>query len=172
MNSAKKAAPLHEFLPAQKLVSEKSSSSFFLLTEFASSRLRAKYHLQITDMPGHPPGHLFHVLPLSLISFVHLVASAATNHILDSRDDHRYDPEFDATHYSSISEWSAAQGRSLESPNTATKECLSQFAIDEDNSVCYGDENWEWNAVAIICLMAVMAGFLVLLWLCCDWAQT
>lgn len=38
--------------------------------------------------------------------------------------------------------------------------------------MCYGDDEWEWNAVDVICVMAVLAGMIVTLWLCCDWAQT
>jgi len=119
------------------------------------------------------PGHLFlQLFPLSLISFIHLVTSAATNRLLVSHEDSKYGPEFDASRYRSISDWFAAQGRVLESANNATKECLSNFTVGEDNSVCYGDDEWKWNAVAIICVATVVAGLLVLLWLCFDWAQT
>jgi hypothetical protein len=117
--------------------------------------------------------HLFlPLLSLLLISFIRLVSSAATNRILVSHEDFNFNPVFNASLYPSISEWFAAQDRVLENANNATKKCLSHFTVDEDNSVCYGDDKWEWNAVAIICVTAVVAGLFVLLWLCCDWAQT
>lgn len=119
-----------------------------------------------------PPYRLFHSLPLSVVSFIHLVTSAPTNRIFVSHEDSKYNPVFDASRYPSISEWFSAQGRILEIANNATKECLSHFTVEEDNSVCYGDDKWEWNAVAIICVTTILAGLIVVLWLCCDWVQT
>jgi hypothetical protein len=119
------------------------------------------------------PGLAFHqLIPLPLVSFIHRVTSAATNRILVSHEDSKSSLEFDASRHPSISEWIATQGRVPESANNATKECLSQFPTDKENSACYGEDEWEWNAVATICVMAVVACMLVLLWLCCDWTQT
>jgi hypothetical protein len=139
------------------------------LTKFALSHPIFKHHLQIADMPGLA---LHQLLPLRLVSFIHRVTSAATNRILVSHEDSKSSSEFDASRHPSISEWIAAQGRILESANNATKECLSQFTIDEDSSACYGEDEWEWNGVATICVTAVVACMLILLWLCCDWTQT
>jgi hypothetical protein len=109
---------------------------------------------------------------LSLASFIHVATSAPTSRILINREDSENSTIFDASHYSSVSDWFSAQGHIIEMVNNATKECLSHFTVEEDNSVCYGDEKWEWNAVAVICITAILAGMIVAIWLCCDWAQT
>jgi hypothetical protein len=107
-----------------------------------------------------------------IISFTHLAGGAPANRIVVNPQDAKDNPIFDASRYSSISEWFSALGRLLEIANNATKECLSRFSVEEDNSVCYGDDKWEWNAVAVICVLTVLGGVLVAVWLCCDWAQT
>jgi hypothetical protein len=109
---------------------------------------------------------------LLITSFIHLAGGAPANHIVVNPQDAKSNPIFDASRYSSISEWFSAQGRLLEIANNATKECLSHFSVEEDNSICYGDDKWEWNAVAVICVLTVLGGVLVAVWLCCDWAQT
>lgn len=111
-------------------------------------------------------------LCLSLVSFIHLATTAPTERILVSHEDFKHNPVFDPSRYSSISEWLFAQGRILEIANNATKECLSHLSVGEDNSVCFGDDKWEWNAVAVICVAAILAAMIVPIWLCWDWAQT
>ncbi len=111
-------------------------------------------------------------LPVSLLSLLHVATSAPTKPIAINREDYKNNPIFDVSQYTSISEWFSAQGPILEIADNATKECLSHFSVDEDNSVCYGDDKWEWNAVAIICVTVILAGIIVVLWVCCDWAQT
>ena len=118
------------------------------------------------------PKGLFHPFALPLVSFVHRATSAPTNRILINHEDLKHNPIFNAGHDQTISEWFSAQGRILEIANNATKECLSRFTVEEDNSVCYGDDKWEWNAVAVICVTSVLAGVIIAVWLCCDWAQT
>jgi hypothetical protein len=109
---------------------------------------------------------------LSLVSFIHVATSAPTSRILINREDFENSTIFDASHYSSVSEWFSAQGHIIEMVNNATKECLSHFTVEEDSSVCYGADRWEWNAVAVICITAILAGVIVAIWLCCDWMQT
>jgi hypothetical protein len=91
-------------------------------------------------MPGPP---LACYLPLILSSFIHLATAAPANRIIVNHEDSKHNPVFDPSRYSSISEWFSAQGRILEIANNATKECLSNFTVMEDNSVCYGDDKWE-----------------------------
>jgi hypothetical protein len=109
---------------------------------------------------------------LMVILYTSFAAAAPVDRILIDHNNFNKNPIFESNRFSSLSEWFSAQGRILEIANNATNECLSQFRIQDDNSVCYGDDRWDWDIVAIICVASVILALIVGTWLCCDWLQT
>jgi hypothetical protein len=144
--------------------------SSFSVRLFTASYCYSSFPLQIAAMSQ---GALWLCLPLVLSSSIHPAIGAPLNPVTKiSAEDVRHNPIFNASRFSSISEWFTAQGHVLEIAHNATQECLSHFTVYDDDSVCYGDDKWEWDAPAMLCAMSFLAGMTVAFWLCCDWAQT
>lgn len=64
-----------------------------------------------------------------------------------------------------------AHGPALETAHNYTRECLANFTLIEDNSVCYGDDEWPWDPIAIICVSGTMYWLVVFGWLLVLWLQ-
>lgn len=111
-------------------------------------------------------------LQATLTSSITLATGAPTGRILINYDDATLNPIFDASRYSSISEWFTASGIIIEMANNATRECLSQFTIMDDNSVCFGNDRWEMDAPALICIIGYLAVMLATAFMFYDWALT
>lgn len=111
------------------------------------------------------------VLLLHLTSCIQQTVAAPAKSLIDGRQASDRDSEFGLRAKLSIAEWLAVQGQRIELAENITRACLSQFPGYEDNSVCYGDDRWDWSTINIVSIVSTLVGLMFGVWLCYYWVQ-